>query len=271
MPAPTVRVLLTRRWAVLTLILALVVGTCAVLGFWQWQRGVVVVRTPASTLPVAPVEQVVGGSDPLVAAEVGRRVRVQGTWDPSVRFLLPGRPLDGRDGAWVLGMVRLPGGAGVPVVRGWAPAGAQVPPVPVPGAADVVGVVQPPEAQDQGAGRGPLPPGQSWVVSAAVLVNHVDYPVVPAYVVATAPAAQDAALRPVPPHLPGSETRRLDWRNIAYALQWLVFAVFSVVLWARALRDEASRAPSAAGTGTLDDRPHPRDDGSAELLEEHSR
>ncbi len=69
----------------------------------------------------------------------------------------------------------------------------------------------------------------------ADLVNRVDYPVANAYVTDTAPAA---GLRAVPPADPGQATRRLDWRNLAYAAQWWVFALFAVVIWFRAVRDE---------------------------------
>ncbi|PPK97605.1 cytochrome oxidase assembly protein ShyY1 [Kineococcus xinjiangensis] len=272
MPPSVARVLLTRRWLLWTALLLVVVAACVALGVWQWQRGNVVVSAPAATRPVAPLADVVGGGDPLTADEVGRRVQVRGEWDPAAELLLPGRSLDGAEGAWVLGLARLPGGTGVPVVRGWLPAGAQA--EPASGAVDLVGVVQPPEAQDHAAGSGPLPPGQAWVVSPALLVNQVDYPVVPAYVVASTAAG---GLRAVPPPDPGSATRRLDWRNLGYAAQWWVFAVFAVAAWRRGLLEELR--PPDPGEGHHDPHdpheqghdPHDPEDRSDELLEERTR
>ncbi|WP_432493949.1 SURF1 family protein [Kineococcus gypseus] len=277
------------RALALTALAWLAVAACVVLGAWQWSRGNVVVGEPPATQPVVPVQQVVsaaaaGGPGAVLAAdEVGRRVRVQGSFDPAVDLLVPGRPLDGADGAWVLGVVLLADGTGVPVVRGWVPEGEPAPPPPA-GPVDLAGVVQAPEASDVAPSTSALPPGSARVVSAADLVNRVQYPVANAFVTATEPAAEPAAaepaaggavrLRPVPPPEPGEATRRLDWRNIAYAAQWWVFAVFALVLWRRALRDlradaAGARAPAGgagadpaggAPAGEGQDRvPHPAD------------
>lgn len=278
---PDPRVLPARRWVVLTALLLVVVGACAALGAWQWQRGHVVVSDPPAARPVTALDAVVTTSDPLTAEEVGRRVRVVGEWDPQVRLELPGRPLGGADGSWVLGLVRTPDGSGVPVVRGWVPSGAQ--PAPAEGAADLVAVLQAPEAQDQAAGSGPLPPGRAWVVSPAMLVNEVDYPVVPAYGVAV---EAGAGLRAVPPPDPGAAGRRLDWRNLGYAAQWWVFAGFAVVVWVRALRDDLHAAAPGpdeppggpdgpdgppSGPARPDDPRTTTHDGSPRLLEERTR
>ncbi|NAZ77411.1 SURF1 family protein [Kineococcus sp. T13] len=228
------------RTAVLTAAALLVVAVCVSLGLWQWSRGHVVVDVPPATRPVAAVEQVVdagaaAGSARAVLSrdEVGARVRVSGTFDPAVDLLVPARPLQGRQGSWVLGVVRLADGSGLPVVRGWVPEGAAAP-APPAGPVELSGVVQPPEGSDVAPSTAALPAGQVWFVSAADLVNRVDYPVANAYVTDTAPAA---GLRAVPPADPGEARRRLDWGNIAYAAQWWVFAVFAVVVWGRAVRD----------------------------------
>ncbi|GAA4989512.1 SURF1 family protein [Kineococcus glutinatus] len=284
MPAPAARVLLTRRGVLLTAVCLLVVAACGVLGTWQWQRGNVVLSSPAAAHPVVDVQGVVGRTDPLTVEEVGRRVRLVGTWDEDVQLLLPRRRLEGAEGSWVLGVVRLADGSGVPVVRGWVPAGTTAAP-PAAGAADLVGVVQPPEASDDAPGSGPLPDGQVWVASPALLVNRVGYPLLPAYAVAT---TAGAPLRVAPPEEAGSAERRLDWRNLAYAAQWAVFGGFAVLVWVRALRDEVGAptgpvagagppdpapgpAPDPAPGPACDHDPHHVHDGGDQLLEEHTR
>jgi surfeit locus 1 family protein len=227
------------RVAVLTVVALAVVLVCSGLGVWQWQRGNVVITEPPARQPVAPISEIVdaGDSGPeavLTADEVGHRVEVAGTFDPAVDLLVPGRSLDGVVGSWALGVVVLADGSGVPVVRGWVPEGESAPALPT-GQVDLRGVVQPPEASDVAPSTAALPAGQTWIVSAADLVNRVDYPVANAYVTDSAPAA---GLRAVPPADPGQASRRLDWRNLAYAAQWWVFALFAVVLWFRAVRDE---------------------------------
>ncbi|MCI2238736.1 SURF1 family protein [Kineococcus sp. TRM81007] len=243
---------------VLTAVAWLVAAVCVVLGLWQWNRGNVVISQAPATLPVVDVEQVVsaaadGGSAAAALSrdEVGRRVAVSGTVDPAVDLLVPGRALDGRAGSWALSLVRLGDGTGVPLVRGWVPEGTAAPAAPT-GPVDLLGVVQPPEVSDVAPSTAALPEGQTWVVSAADLVNRVDYPVASAYVTAAEPVAAagaDAtALRAVPPADPGESTRHLDWRNLAYAAQWWVFAGFALVLWRRALRDlRADRRAALAG------------------------
>ncbi|MEZ0165062.1 SURF1 family protein [Kineococcus sp. LSe6-4] len=243
------------RVAVLTVVALLVVLACGGLGVWQWQRGNVVITEPPARQPVAPVSEIVdagasGAAAVLSADEVGHRVEVTGTFDPDVDLLVPGRALDGVVGSWALGVVVLADGSGVPVVRGWVPEGTLAPALPT-GTVDLRGVVQPPEASDLAPSTAALPAGQTWVVSAADLINRVDYPVANAYVTDTAPAA---GLRAVPPDDPGQATRRLDWRNLAYAGQWWVFALFAVVLWFRAVRDER-RAAGEDDPGTPADGP----------------
>ncbi|PRY13343.1 SURF1 family protein [Kineococcus rhizosphaerae] len=229
----------TGRVVGLTLAALLVVAVCAGLGVWQWHRGNVVVSEPPARQPVVPVSRVVDaggtGADRILSAdEVGHRVEVTGTFDPAVNLLVPGRALDGVVGSWVLGVVVLADGSGVPVVRGWVPTGQPAPDLP-PGAVDLTGVVQPPESSDIAPSTSALPAGQTWIVSAADLVNRVDYAVANAYVTQTTPAA---GLKAVPPADAGQATRRLDLRNLAYAGQWWVFALFAVVVWFRAVRDE---------------------------------
>ncbi|WP_432494945.1 SURF1 family protein [Kineococcus auxinigenes] len=260
---------------VLTVVAWLAAAVCVLLGAWQWQRGNVVVSQAPATAPVVAVEQVVsaaaepGSARALLSRDdVGRRVRVSGTFDPAVDLLVPGRRLDGADGSWALGLVRLDDGTGVAVVRGWVPEGAPVPAAPT-GPVDLRGVVQPPENSDVAPSTTALPQGQVPVVSAADLVNRVEYPVANAYVTATEPVAADPAgaqLRAVPPADPGESTRHLDWRNLAYAAQWWVFAAFALVLWRRALRDarlereaRAHPAPTAPAAPRQDRDPHPAD------------
>ncbi|MEW1957164.1 SURF1 family protein [Kineococcus sp. NPDC059986] len=245
------------RVAVLTAVALAVVLVCSALGVWQWQRGNVVITEPPARQPVAPISEIVdagatGAASVLSSDEVGHRVEVAGTFDPAVDLLVPGRALDGVVGSWALGVVVLADGSGVPVVRGWVPPGTAAPALPT-GPVDVAGVVQPPEASDVAPSTAALPAGQTWIVSAADLVNRVDYPVANAYVTDTAPAA---GLRAVPPADPGQATRRLDWRNLAYAAQWWVFALFAVVIWFRAVRDERRESgeddPAAPADGADD-------------------
>lgn len=258
---------LTARAVGITVLAWLAVAVCVVLGGWQWERGNVVVSDPPAQRPVVDVSDVVtagategevddaSGGGVLTRDEVGQTVEVRGTFDPAVDLLVPDRTVGGRDGSWVLGVVRLADGSGVPLVRGWVPAGEPAPAVPE-GGVDLRGIVQPPEGTDL-ASAAALPAGQVAVVSSADLVNRVDYPLVNAYVTDSAP---QAGLLAVPAADPGEASRRLDWRNLAYAAQWWVFAAFAIVVWVRALRDDR-RERQALLDGEADGPAAPGDDG----------
>jgi surfeit locus 1 family protein len=224
---PDHRRALNARLAGLGVVALVIVLACSGLGVWQWQRGNVVVTEPPGAQPVVAVQDVVdagadGARAVLSADEVGRRVEVTGRYDPAVDLLVPGREVGGTVGAWALGVVRLADGSGVPVVRGWVPAGRPAPGLPG-GAVVLTGTLQPPESSDVAPSTAALPEGQTWIVSAADLVNRVDYPVANAYVT-------DAA-------------------------QWWVFALFAVVVWVRVVRDERSDAgDDDAGDGSDDEQ-----------------
>jgi surfeit locus 1 family protein len=260
---PTAGATVTARSVTLTLLAALAVCVMIALGVWQWQRGHVIVTEPPARDAAVAVGRVVSGAAPpgtpqasLTADEVGRHVVVDGTFDPQADLLVASRRLDGRPGSWALGIVRTADGSGVPVVRGWVPQDAPAPPLPA-GPVRVDGVVQAPEGTDVAGTTNALPAGQVSVVSAALLVNVVDYRLANAYVTDSAPSA---GLLAVPPTDPGQAGRRLDWRNLAYAAQWWVFAAFAVVVWWRALRDDrdlAAAREDAPGPGGDDAGPEP--------------
>lgn len=250
---------LTARAVGITVLAWLAVAVCVVLGAWQWERGNVVVSDPPAQRPVVDVSRIVtagavegevadaSGGGVLTRDEVGQTVEVRGVFDPAVDLLVPDRTVADRDGSWVLSVVRLADGSGVPVVRGFVPVGGSAPALPT-GEVDVRGVVQPPEGSDV-ASAAALPAGQVAFVSSADLVNRVDYPLVNAYVTDVAP---QAGLVAVPAADPGEASRRLDWRNLAYAAQWWVFAAFAVAVWARALRDDRRERQAALDGGPGD-------------------
>ncbi len=99
----------------------------------------------------------------------------------------------------------------------------------------MVGRLQPPDQSDAVQRGGVLPTGQVATVSTAELLNLWNGDLRDGYVVAT---RQDA--RPV--GHPGGRARPavgapLTWRNLAYAAQWWIFAVFAIYMWFHFVRD----------------------------------
>lgn len=234
-------------------LLAIAGVTAAVwLGFWQydaWQAHREAERVDITNDDPEPLTDVLGPDDPFPAEHVGRPVTVEGTWLPEGTVLVSGRREDGDsgpDGSWVVTPLAV-GGAGepaVPVVRGWLagedPATAPAPPT---GDAFVVGWLQPGEgtgAADEDPTDDVLPQ-----LRIADLVQRVDVDLYGGYVVVDPEATEKGAggnagtdeLAPATlDQLPPASTFT-GWRNLAYAIEWWLFAAFALFLWWRYVRE----------------------------------
>jgi surfeit locus 1 family protein len=245
------RTALQPRWlALLAVVLVVCVGF-GWLGSWQLgvarDRGEVKALREARSRPAVPIDEVLAPQRAFTAAADGRRVTVQGTYDPSKQVLVSGRVQPGGDGTvgwWVVGALRTSTDAWLPVVRGWVPdpedaaAGVPTPSGPV----TVQGVLQPDEPPAQASG--PVD-GRLTSLDVADLVNRWGTPIYNGFLVLTSQRpdvpADEPRLELVPAPQPVSHG--IAWRNAAYAVQWWVFAGFTLVMWwkmvQQAARDEA--------------------------------
>ena len=222
----------------------------------------------AQAQPAVPLTSILTPRTAFPAADADRRIIVRGTWDTSHQLLVPGRKLGDVVGLWVLTPLRLPDGAGVPVVRGWVPAAddpAADPRALPSGEVALRGVLQPsePVADLQPGDASGVPPGQVALVAAPLLVQHWPYPLMTGYVIQTAatpaPQGEAATLRLVPP---STGAGGLALQNLSYALQWWLFSAFALFFWWRVVRDDhrgtlrpvpGPAAPPAAGKDEADD------------------
>lgn len=217
-------------------ILAVVV--CIVAARWQWDRAN---RTEADAVPQGPVVAL-ADLDPTTAYS-GMRVGIVGAFDPDREVLVAPRPRAGADGAWVLTPLvpeEADGRAGtaVAVLRGWVPAGAR-PVEPPAGTVSVVGVLVA-DSRRPGVAVTGDPPTLA-VVDTGALAGHAGYPVRSGWFALQElqPAGTDQPLPLLVTELPGAEVG-LNWRNAAYALQWVVFAGFVLFFWNRFRREYAT-------------------------------
>jgi surfeit locus 1 family protein len=156
------------------------------------------------------------------------------------QLLVPGRRLEGRPGLWVLTPFVLDrGGATLPVVRGFVPDGASAP-APPEGTLKIGGGLAPGESPSPD----PVPSGQIGSVDLSLLVNSWPGELYNAFgfVESEDPAAASGLTR-VP--TPVGDTG-VQWRNAAYAVQWWIFAAFTLWMWGRMVRDETRRARAEA-------------------------
>ncbi len=233
---------------VLTVLAVLV---CIVAARWQWDRAN---RSEADAVPDGPVVAL-ADLDPATAFS-GMRVGITGVFDTEHEVLVAPRPREGQDGAWVLtpmqptaadgsvspddGTSADPASTSVAVVRGWVPAG-QRPTPPPTGIVDLVGVLVADSRQAAPILTDGDPPTLI-AVDTGALAEHAGYPVRSGWFALTdlRPAGEGQPLPLQVTELPGAEVG-LNWRNAAYALQWVVFAGFVLFFWSRFRHDHVRR------------------------------
>lgn len=244
------RFLLTPRWWGINVFVLLAIPFCIFMGSWQLSRfeaRVEAHRTADEQVVTARTEAARPLADllPVDQATSGKRAVVSGRY--AKQLLVPDRQLDGRDGYYVLTLLRTDSGKALPVVRGWLPgkADAAAAPAPPTGEVTVTGALQASETPgDNGvSAQGGLPSGQTAAISAASLVNLVPYPVYDAWITLD---KADAGMTAVPAAAPDNSGLDLKaFQNLGYTGEWFVFAGFVVFMWFRLLRREAEFARDA--------------------------
>lgn len=242
--------MLRPRWiGALVFALALAAGFAA-LGQWQLERALEsgkAVEAPSET--VLPLDQIAKPGGPITDEAVGQLVEFTGTFVPGDYQLLDGRLNKGTSGWWVVGHVNLeqPGGTEVAmaVARGWAPDEATAksalarlaaePESPVRIVGRILPDEQPEVPQDKSN------PTQMRTVGIGALYNlwtGVDgMEVYSAYVVQRGGVDGLDAIYSPPP----IAQTELNWLNIFYAAEWIIFAGFAIFLWYRLVKDAKER------------------------------
>ncbi len=215
----------------LILLLAVVLATAMVwLGFWQWRvyaaQGAAASATRAAEPPIALDSAARAGQ--RVGDGYGRTVTAQGTFEPQTQLLIP-QP---HGGFRVLTGLRQADGSVLPVVRGTVDTGPA--PAPPSGSVQLSGIFLPSEDVADAA----MPDGQIASVRVPQLAQTWQGPLIDGFLTVPPAHSAEAGLGPAPADLPEARGRL---RNGAYALQWWVFAAFTLVMAARMARDFGRR------------------------------
>lgn len=223
----------TRRWQGFTAVVVVAILAFGLLSRWQWSRAEDK-RVEQQALAVSQMQPVT--PSPLDDVAEFTAVTLSGTYVADSLRLVRQRPLEGRNGFWVVQQLDTAQGT-VWVLRGWTPATARAqdsPDVSTLGSTTVTveGVARTLPEGIALVDRGGLPPEQITQINAAQLPDRGD---MDWYLQARVSQPVDS-LVPVP--LPEPD----EFQNISYAVQWLLFAAVAMAGWFFFLRREAKEA-----------------------------
>ncbi|QPZ39202.1 SURF1 family cytochrome oxidase biogenesis protein [Paramicrobacterium chengjingii] len=240
-PRTLLGTMLMPRWIAL-LVLALVIAAAfAALGKWQLERAYRAAPTQQSapTESVKPLTETVETGSLLRTERVGQIVSAEGEFVPGDYLVVTNRMNEGTSGYWVAGHLVTKQGNALAVGLGWtesrqtADAVAERLNAEQRSGASITGRVLPaqfPEL-DEDAPHDISTMAPAWFVNEWQEMDGVD--VYEAYVVAdSAPTGLETINAPPP-----EQEVEINWLNIFYAIEWVVFAGFAVFLWFRIVKD----------------------------------
>jgi cytochrome oxidase assembly protein ShyY1 len=224
---------LTTARALGWLVVALVV-MAAMVAMGRWQFGVYDSHQRADAeavlrRPAVPLDSALRPDQAFPGRSVGVPVVAKGRYDRHDQLYVRGFP-GARDRSTVVTPLVTPSGSAVLVLRGSGAAGARTP-APA-GPVRVTGVLEPSQAEAAALGPHRTTDG-IWI---AGLVSAVRPDLYAGYVVLTHSDPPET-LRPVAAPLP-NPPRWTGLRNLLYAVQWWIFAVFVGFMWWRISTDD---------------------------------
>lgn len=244
------RIALRPRW-IAALILALAVAAAfALLSQWQLERSVTegaVVDRPTETF--VPIREAATPQEPMSAMVDGQRVTVTGHYHPSDTVVLSDRVNHGERGYWVVAHLTADDGAGVAVALGWTATESEArrlaAMVPEASGSNSAITVSGRLVGDEGPQTSDFRSGALHALSIGELVNIWDVVddagTFNGYVISEIPLPGLEAIDAPPP----DNSVELNWLNLFYAAEWVIFAGFAVFLWWRLVRDVWEREQHA--------------------------
>ena len=250
--------LLTPKWIAVTLVAILLLPAFESLSQWQWRRlhqrqdynSVILKNTGAS--PVTLDKVLIDGGTAIDPNNQWRPIHLTGTWDTSHQVLVRKKSFESELGFWVVTPFVTPEGT-ILINRGWHIAGDTAIDSPV--------IVAPPTGIVEVAARirtlpgnpaprpSDLPVGQVGVIDPANITPDPRV-ITNAYgeLVASRPdSGVDLKLIPAPEVSEGPHR--------SYALQWIFFAIMTVIGWIIMVRNEALHQKTGDDTDLSTDLP----------------
>ena len=225
--------------------LALVIAAgFAALGQWQINRSVIEATViDRDTEAAAPLSNFATPQTAVTGVEDGQRVTFEGTIVPGDSSILTGRLNGGTTGYWVMAHVVTDTGASIAVALGWAPTLEEAEAAAEAADSPQIQMLVPFEGRylaSEGPQDSDFENGERKMASVAALINEWDTApdgVYNGYLVTATPAA---GLDAIDSPRPDGEVS-VNWLNIFYAVEWVVFAGFAIYLWWRLVKDAWER------------------------------
>jgi cytochrome oxidase assembly protein ShyY1 len=234
----------TPRWIGALVFAFAVAAIFALLGQWQLARAVESGQTIVrETETVVPLESVEEPNSAVTSEGAGQKVTTSGQLVPGSGVILSGRFNGGVSGYWVVGELATSTGSGsgpsLAVALGWtddADAAASAVSQLDDSTRTITGrylTTEPPNEDD-------FENGEQKSASVSAFVNQ--WPVPPTSVYGGYVVTDDAlyGLTAIDSPVPTTEVV-LNWLNIFYAIEWVVFAGLAFFLWYRLLKDAYER------------------------------
>ena len=238
------------QWIALLVLALALAALFAWLGKWQIERAVIQSNQNQDTSEaVVSLTSLTRPGEPVTETVAAKLVTTEAMLDPSTVMVLPHRLNFGTDGYWVIGRLSVlvdneP--ASLAAGLGWAPTETEAQSVvdalktgvSIQAFVPTSGRYMPsqePEAPAEGTD-----PHVLTSMSVAALANIWPDPTTPyftGYLVVDSPPEGLDAIESIPVMTDAS----LNWLNVFYAIEWVVFAGFAVFLWYRLVRDARQR------------------------------
>jgi surfeit locus 1 family protein len=258
-----IRIARQPKWILLLLFALALAAVFAWLGKWQVERAVLDSQAASAPTEIAkPLTELAQPGGPIPITAGGHLTSVEGAFDPEGFVVLTGRLNQGEAGFWLVGRLLVvgsgvdgaseprpgPEAVSLPVALGWAPTSKSLDTALAAAKADAAenvgallsfsGRLMPTEAPQP-----PLPGAAIFEVSTLSLASLVnEWPnysgtAFGAYLIVDSAEYGLDVIDSAPPE----NSATLNWLNIFYAIEWVVFAGFAVYFWYRLVRDAYER------------------------------
>ncbi|WP_104110231.1 SURF1 family protein [Arthrobacter sp. N199823] len=245
------------KWIAALLFALVVAAVLVLLSQWQLSRSLEKdVAPPSVTEKVQPLLETMRPGLLMTGDLEGQLVTTSGHFDANKQVLVPSRIENGQVGYWVVtafvvdGAPKLEGVAAtkevvIPVARGWIATPDEAAAAPG-GTLTIEGRLLNTEGPEVSPN---LPDGQISTLSTSELTNLWNVSTYAAFIVSheevqdganVGASASAGTLTPITVTAT-DQNNKVNWLNIFYAIEWVVFAGFALFLWWRLVADEYRR------------------------------